>query len=163
MLPPILDRRTDVDIPLAAWSAWREDGKPRALRRALSDGERRELERRRGELEPAVAGYSERDGDRVALALTDMFGGFPSMRQRDDSAVVARIDGVRRILMEFPAWAIEKACAAVQTNGVWRDGKFDRQWPPSDSEIIAEVREKLRLYGDQHQRAVALLSATVEE
>jgi len=114
------------------------------------------------ELAPAVQPFGNRDVNRVALALTDMFGGFPSMRQRDDAAVLARIDGARHVLSEFPAWAIEKACSYIQANGVWRDGAFDRQWPPSDAEIVQEVRQKLRLYSDQYQSAVNLLAATVE-
>jgi hypothetical protein len=162
-LPAVSNRLTDVDIPRSAWSHWRKVGKARQLRRPLTENECTALEIRRMELVPAVQPFGERDVNRVALALTDMFGGFPSMRQRDDAAVVARIDGARHVLAEFPAWAIEKACAYMQANGVWRDGKFDRQWPPSDAEIVQEVRQKLRLYSDQHQSAVDLLSATVEE
>lgn len=161
-LPEVRDVRADIDIPNSAWCNWIPSDGPRQLRRPLTDEERGVLERRRDELAPAVAPYQEHDLDRVALALTDMFGGYTSMRQSDDEAV-AKLDSVRRVLAPFPAWAIEKACNAIQTNGVWRDGKFDRRWPPNDSEIIAEVRDKLRLYGDQHQRAVALLAATVEE
>jgi hypothetical protein len=115
------------------------------------------------ELAPAVQPFGEKDVNRVALALTDMFGGFPSMRQRDDAAVIARIDGARYVLAEFPAWAIEKACALIQANGVWRDGKFDRQWPPSDAEIVQEVRDKFRLYSDQYRSADALLKAEVDD
>jgi hypothetical protein len=159
----VSNRITDVEIPRTAWSSWHEAGKPRQLRRPLTDVEISALESRRIELVPAVQPYGERDVNRVTLALTDMFGGFPSMRQRDDTAVMARIDGARRVLEEFPAWAIEKACIFIQANGVWRDGAFDRQWPPSDAEIIQEVRQKFRLYSDQHQSAVALLAAVVEE
>lgn len=165
-LPPVRNRVTDVDIPRAAWSTWKEDGKDRQLRRALTAEERAALEARRDELAPAVVPHASRDVDRVALALTDMFGGFPSMRQRDDASVVARLDGARRVMEEFPAWAIEKACATIQQNGIWRVqdgfGKFDRHWPPSDAEIVAEVWDKLRLYGDQHRSAVELLEAAVE-
>jgi hypothetical protein len=162
-LPPVTNRLTDVEIPLRVWSSWKEDGKPRQLRRALTGDERDALEARSNELAPAMEPYSDRDVNRVALALTDMFGGFPSMRTRDDAGVLARIDGVRRVLAEFPTWAIEKACGYIQANGVWRDGAFDRQWPPSDAEIVAVVRDKLRLYADQHKSAVELLAATVEE
>jgi hypothetical protein len=161
-LPPISDRRADVEIPRSAWSAWKEDGKPRHLRRPLTDDECRALEARRQELEPVMQPCGERDANRIALALTDMFGGFPSMRLRDDEAVVSRVDGVRRMLVEFPAWAIEKACRYIQMNGVWRDGKLDRQWPPSDAEIVAAVRNDLRLYGDAYRSAIELLEATVE-
>lgn len=162
-LPPVANRRTDVEIPNRLWAPWIPSDGPRMLRRPLTEDERTELEARKTELEPVARPHGERDVNRVALALTDMFGGFPSMRQRDDAAVMARIDGARRILAEFPAWAIEKACGYIQTNGVWRDGAFDRQWPPSDAEIVAEVREKFRLYSDQYRSAVALLAASVEE
>lgn len=107
--------------------------------------------------------HGGRDVDRVALALTDMFGGFPSMRQRDDSGMVAKVDSVRRLLSAFPAWAIEKACGRIRANGVCRDGKFDRQWPPSDAEIIDAVRSAVDLYADPLRSAIALLAAPVEE
>lgn len=154
---------TDVEIPNAVWSSWTPSSGPKQLRRALTDTERSHLKTRLKELEPAVRGHSDRDVNRVALALTDMFGGFPSMRQKDDEGIVARIDGVRRMLVEFPAWSIEKACRSIQQNGVWRDGKFDRHWPPSDAEIADEVRSATRLYSDQYRSAAALLSATVED
>lgn len=161
-MPPVSNRYTDVEIPLSTWSAWHEAGKPRELCRALTAAERSALEARLDELLSVVQPCGDRDVNRVALSLTDMFGGFPSLRHRDDEAVIARIDGARRILMEFPVWAIEKACRKIQMNGVWRDGKFDRQWPPSDAEIAAAVRDEARLYADQHRQAIALLSATVE-
>jgi hypothetical protein len=128
----------------------------------LTSEERNALEGRRDELEGIVQPNGERDVNRIVLAITDMFGGFPSMRQRDDDAVVARVDGARRVLSEFPAWAIERGCLGLQMNGVWRDGKFERQWPPSDAEIVAAVRDAARLYADTYHSAVALLSATVE-
>lgn len=162
-LPPVRSIEADVRIPNAVWCNWKEDGKARQLRRALTTEERAVIEARRDELLPAVEPHGERDADRVALALTDMFGGFPSMRARDDGAVVARIDSARRVLVTFPAWAIEAACTMIQSDGVWRDEKFDRQWPPSDAEIVSSVREKLRMYSDRHRSAVALLEATVEE
>jgi hypothetical protein len=133
----------------------------RKLRRALTAEERGSLEARQAALEPWVVGYHESEVDEVALALTDMFGGFPSMRQNGEEAA-ARTDSIRRILTSFPEWAITKVCTSIQTNGVWRDGKFDRQWAPSDSEIVAAVRAEVRLYADQHRSAVALLSAEVE-
>lgn len=132
------------------------------MRRLLTGEERKAVELRKAELAPWVAGYEGREEEnRVALALMDMFGSFRSMRQTGEDAV-AQVDGVRRVLAPFPAWAIEKACASMQSDGIWRNGRFDRQWPPNDSEIVAEVREKLRLYGDQYQSAVALLAAEVE-
>jgi hypothetical protein len=90
-----------------------------------------------------------------------MFGSFTQMRQTGDEAV-AIVMATRELLEDFPAWAIEKACMSIRTNGIWRNGAFDRVWPPSESEIVDEVRKELRLYGDQHASAVALLGAVVE-
>jgi hypothetical protein len=127
----------------------------------LADDERQALIARRNELAPWVEGYHESELDEVALALTDMFASFRSMRQTGNETV-AQVDATRRILTQFPCWAIEKACRSIQTNGVWRNEAFDRQWPPSDSEIVAAVRDESRLYADQHRSAVALLAATVQ-
>jgi hypothetical protein len=154
--------RTDVEIPRSAWSAWHEAGKLRELRRPLTDGERQALTARRAELAPWVSGYHDSELDEVALALTYMFASFRSMRQTGPETV-AQVDSSRRILAEFPCWAIEKACRSIQANGVWRDGAFDRQWPPSDAEIVATVRQETRLYGDTHRTMIALLEATVEK
>lgn len=132
------------------------------MRRALTAAERRDLELRRDELAPYVGPFDGREETKVALAIADMFGSFPSMRQSGDEAS-ARLDAALRVLAEFPAWAIVKACGKIQLNGVWRDGKYDQQWPPSDAEIALVVREEFRLYGDSHRSAVALLEATVEE
>ncbi len=165
-IPPVVDRTADVLIPQTAWENWIPHDGPRQLRRPLRDFEREALERRRDELAPAVAPYDRRQGtadwDRVALAVTDMFGGFTSMRQSGAEAA-ARAEGAMRALQPFPAWAIEKACEEIHRNGVFREGKYDKQWAPSDAEIAAVTREKLRLFGDCYNSAVALLAATVAE
>lgn len=136
---------------------------PRQLRRAITEDERAALEARRDELAPALAGYAGTvERNRVALALTEMFGGYTSMRQTDEDAV-GKVDSVMNLLREFPAWAIEKACRDIRRNGVWRDGKFDTRWPPNDSEIVAAVRDARRLIGDQYDSAVNLLAASVED
>jgi hypothetical protein len=160
--PRISNRLTDIEIPLAAWSAWLPADGARQLRRPLTDPERTALVARRDELALAVAPYHPAELDDVSLSLIEMYGGFTSMRQGEEDAA-ARVDSVGRMLAEYPGWAIKKACVAIRTNGVWRDGKFDRRWPPNDSEIIAEVRGHVRFYADQHRNAVALLAATVEE
>lgn len=160
-MPPVANRLTDVEIPRSAWSNWTPDSGPRQLRRALTADERTALESRRDELAPVLRPYERNEVDRVVLALTDMFGGFPSMR-RDDEEAVSRLNAARRVLAEFPAWAIAKGCHNIQSLGVWRDGKFNREWPPSDAEIAHEVRACMRLYSDQHRSAVALLEAEVE-
>jgi hypothetical protein len=161
-LPKILNRLTDIEIPLQVRSSWKPAVGDRRLVRALTEDERGALEARRNELQPAAAPYVGRDRDRVVLAIADMFGGFTSMRQSDDEAA-SRLDTVIRLLEPFPAWAIEKACRGVQMNGVLRNGDFDRKWPPNDSEIVDVVRKEAKLYSDQYESAVALLAATVEE
>jgi hypothetical protein len=162
-MPPVANRTTDIEIPRAVWSAWKESGKPRQLRRPLTWIEARALENRRDELAPAVAPYDAREADRVALALTDMYGGYPSMGSRGDQSVAGRVEAVRRAVAAFPCWAIEKACHSIHANGVWRDGAYDRKWPPTDAEIVDAVREAARLYTDSYQSAVNLLEAEVED
>ena len=161
-MPAVRNRFTDVEIPLSAWSAWKEHGKPQQLRRPLTERERGALELRCMELEPAVAPFDRADIDRIALALGDMYSGYPSMGSRGDQSIAGRIDVVSRLLAEFPRWAIEKGCQSIHANGVWRDGVFDRKWPPTDAEIVNTVRTEARLYTDSYQSAVALLSADVE-
>lgn len=167
-VPTIRDTVADVSIPMTSWSPWVPDCGPRQLRRPLRDFERQALERRRDELAHTVEPYDrDVDGDRVALALTDMFGGYTSMRQNGEEAV-ARVDGAMRVLEPFPAWAIEKACEDIHRNGVFKkngdeDGRYDRQWAPTDSEIAVIVREKRRLFGDSYYSAVALLDAKVDD
>jgi hypothetical protein len=162
-MPPVRNRFTDVEIPQVVWSSWQEMGKRRQLRRALTAEERTALELRRDEIAPVLISCSDREMDRITLAISDMFGGFPSMHMRDDESVVGRVDAVRRLLARFPAWAIVKACTKIHMDGVWRNGAFDRQWPPSDAEIVDAVREAMRLYADTHRTMVALLEAEVEE
>lgn len=161
-MPPVINRLTDIEIPRSAWSSWIPSEGKRQLRRPLSIHERDELERRRAELAIALEPFHPQEKDHIALALSDMFGGFTSMRQGDEDAA-ARLDSVIRLLSEFPAWAISKACRDIQMNGVYRDKRFDKRWPPNDAEIVDEVRRALRLYGDQHRIVGDLLEATVEK
>ena len=161
--PPIMRRVADIDIPRSAWSAWKEDGKDRLLRRALTPDERDELQRRKQELEPWVCGYDETERSKVAMALTTMFGGFTSMRGSDAEDAATKITSELDFLQEFPAWAITDACLHIRKYGVWRKGAYDMQWPPSDPELRAAVREEVkRRYGDQYENVSRLLTAEVE-
>jgi hypothetical protein len=158
-MPKILSRAVDVEIPLTAWSAWKPTDGPRLLRRPLTPTERQALQSRRAELEPWMAGYHPSEADEVALALLDMFGSFPSMRGKAGEAA-ARGDAAMRLLREQPAWAIVKACREIQAKGVFREDRYERQWPPSDPELMEAVRHELRLYEVQYRSAIALLEAT---
>lgn len=161
-LPPIMNRAADIAIPNGAWSHWTPESGARELRRALTAEERGMLEARASQLKPALHPYCPADVDAVALAIADVFGSYTSMRQTDGEAA-ARIDSCCRALEFFPAWAIIKVCGAIQSRGVLRDGKYDRRWPPNDSEIIQAIEEELRHYIRCYRSAVALLSASVEE
>jgi len=161
-LPKIFNRLTDADIPNRVWSTWTPEAGARSIRRPLDASERQALEARAAELAPVLGAYPPMDLDFVTLALSDMFGGFTSMRQSGEEAG-ARLDSVSRLLDPFPAWAIVKVCRDIQANGVWRDGKFDRQWPPNDSEIVDAIRKEIHHYEKCHRSATALLAAAVED
>ncbi len=98
----------------------------------------------------------------MMVALADMFGSYRSMRQTGGDAF-AIIEGAKRALSSFPSWAIDKVCRSIQRDGVWRDGKFDRQWAPNDQEIVAAVRAEITHYDRVHRSAIDLLAATVED
>lgn len=159
--PVIMNRDTDLRIPGQLWSAWQEFGKPRQLRRALNDAERRLLAARRDELAPWIAPYHAHETDAVVLAIGEMLEGFPSLGVTEGGAA-ARLDSLRSFLVEQPAWAIVQACRKVRQRGYERDGKFERHWAPSDSELLTEVKREARLYRDQFDSAVNLLEAEVE-
>lgn len=157
-----MNRATDAELP-SLFSPWKEDGKPRGIRRALLGEERLALERRRDETALALAPFGEADADRVALAILDMQNGFGN---RDEETAAARVDSTMRLLSGFPAWAIEKACMSIRLNGVWRDvggaKKYDKRFPPNEPELVDAVKSEAKLYGDTHDRCVALLTAPVE-
>jgi hypothetical protein len=159
-LPKISNRLTDVEIP-KLWSAWVPDGKPRELRRPLTDSERGLLEARRDELAPVLVPVAPGEIEAIAIALAAMFSSFRSLRQTDSEAE-SIIENSVHALREYPAWAIVEACLDIQRNGVCRGDKFDRQWPPNDSEIIVEVRKRVALYDSQFRSAIAMLAAEVE-
>lgn len=106
--------------------------------------------------------YFASETDSIVVALGDMLSGYPSARASEMEAA-ARLDSLLRKLEAFPAWAIVKVCENIGRHGVWRDGKYDRQWPPSDPELIDAVGAQIRLYGDQHKSACDLLAAEVEK
>jgi hypothetical protein len=151
----------DVELPRSVWSAWRPSCGPRLLRRSLTDEERNALVARRDELAPWLSGYHGSELDTVAVALLDMFGSFPSLRHGTGEAA-ARVAAATRLLIAYPAWAIVKACHGIQSNGVFRVESFDRQWAPSDAELIAAVQHEMRLYVTQYRSAIALLEASHE-
>ena len=166
-LPTPYDRQVDVHIPRAVWSGYRIDGKPRTLRRSLTDDERAALVRRADELELILLPYLRPyEDDQVALAILDMLAGFQGTKASGADAM-GRVASVMTMLQPYPAWAIKRACAYVRENGYSVEDKEgrrrrERHWPPSDAEIIAEVKETLKLRQDAFDSARALLSAQVD-
>lgn len=160
-LPALLVREADIDIPRRALEAWiPADGSPRRLRRPLDVQERATLMARRDQLEAWVCGYSSPEQDEIVLAVSDMYSGFGSVRMSTDEAAM-RVDAVLRLLIEYPAWAIIRACRNIQRWGVWREGKYCKRWAPNDPELVAQVENEVRLHRDAHASAVALLNAEV--
>lgn len=160
-LPRILNRLTDLEIPLAAWSSWHAFGKARELRRPLSTVERKAVSERHAELAAVLAPYHSSEVDAITVAIAETLGSYRSMRQTGSDAL-AMVESLLRSLAPYPAWAIVNACSDIKENGVFRDGKFDRRWAPNDADIVDAVRREINLYADQRRNAAALLEATVE-
>lgn len=164
-LPAVVDRVTDLEIPQRVWANWIPAHGDRALVRALTDAERHALEARAGALRPALDGFARpADDDRVAAAISAMFGSYRSMRQQGADAI-ALVDSTMRALAQFPAWAIEAGCLSIQTDGyeVERDGEChrERHWPPSDAEVVVVVRRLVKARRDALENAERLLAAPV--
>lgn len=165
-LPAPYDRDVDLLIPRAVWCAHKIDGEPRRLRRALTVTERQSLERRIGELEPALKPYLPAEVDEVALALSDMLAGFAGS-QRSGMDVVGKVDGLRRLLAQFPMWAVREACLRMRMDGYEvQDGnggkRKERHWAPADGEVIEAVRAVVRQRAEALASARALLIAEVD-
>lgn len=165
-LPVYLSNEADLVIPRKTWSNFKEDGRPRMLRRALEPAERAIVEHRRAELAPWMEPFHDAENDMVALSLIEMFSSFSGAR--DETDVAGRVELlIQRRLAEFPEWAITRACNRMGMRGYTRreQGKPDwieRHWPPSDPEIVLVVEEELRTYKRRHDDAVELLAAEVE-
>lgn len=162
-LPHTVVYRIDVELERALVS-FRPSTGGVLIRRALTDDERGLLDRRARELEDCLRPVSGADEeDRVALALMEMFGSFSSMRHSEQEAL-AKIDTVRRFLAAFPAWAIEKACSHIRWHGVVRkDGTRDKQWPPTDSELVSEVEQEVKHRRMMLDQARAMLEAKIDD
>jgi hypothetical protein len=165
-LPPAVDRVADIEIARAVWSSWIPSAGRRAIVRPLSRDERGRLEKRAAELEPALAPYRPDERDDVMIEIAEMFGAFPSMRVKDEEAM-GKIKSAAQSLSEFPAWAIQRACRTIRTEGyVVYDGngeRRERHWPPSDPDIVDQVKREMRTRKEALDAARDLLSAPVEE
>lgn len=160
---------SEIDRLATRLVTWRGTDGSIEIARPLTDAERHELTKRANELEPALEPFDrarQDDLDRVAAAAADMYGSFPSMRQEGADAV-ARVDSLMSALVRrlMPTWAIEQACRSIQDNGYERtDGKkkwTERQWAPSDSEVIRVAMKIVQGRATAKNNAVAILGAKV--
>ncbi len=148
---------------------WRGTDGSIEIARALTEAERNELTRRASDLEPALEPFDRErrnDLDRVAEAASDMYGGFPSMRQQGADAV-ARANALISSLERngLPTWAIEQACRSIQDSGYEQSNDektwTEKHWPPSDAEVVKEAKKIVRLRANAKANAVAILGAKV--
>lgn len=167
-MPTLTNGDVDVRMPNQLWSAWKETGKPRLLRRPLNDAERRLLELRRDELAPWVAGYHDAERADVIALIGEMFNSFPSMSAKNDKFAASYMDALSRKLQRFPKWAIEHVCVQIGIRGYTKktdEGRYvqERHWPPSDPELIDMIEAEVRVVDHNFVSAVALLAAGAEK
>ncbi len=144
------------------YSTWTPASGDRAIVRALRPDERLKLEGRAQALQVALLPFGDDEIDAVEAEIAAMFSGFRAMRQQGDD-VEAIVAVTRRVVREFPSWAIAKACLLIAQNKADVDGKkLDRRFTPNDSEIYAVVEGVVKLRKDALKSATALLAAPVE-
>jgi hypothetical protein len=152
------DRECDLEMPRCLFSAWIPDAGQREIVRALTAGERAKLDTRAVALEQALTPYLPDEGHRVSAEIAAMFGGFRAMRQLGED-IAATVEITRRVLRQFPLWAIAKGCMLIAQGCCG----LDRRYAPNDAEIYEVMAEIVRPYREALQRVLALLSAPVEE
>lgn len=169
-LPLSRDHHVDVTIPGRVWSGWMpsDPSQPRSLVRELSLDEHRAVSRRMRELTQCLLPFERpAEDDRVHTAVAGLYGSFTSMRDVGASAV-SKIANTVSSLTEFPAWAIEQACASIRKRGytvVERDGRTrtEQSFAPSESQLREVVAESIRSRASALDQARRLLEAPVEE
>lgn len=161
-LPVGFSRECDIDLPRRLLCAWIPEHGDRAIIRALRPDERLKLQGRARALEIALLPFADDEIDTVEAEIAAMFSGFRAMRQQGDD-VSAVVEVTRRVLREFPCWAISRACLLIAQNQATIDGKkLDRRYTPNDTEIYAVVAGVVKLRKDALKGATALLAAPVE-
>jgi hypothetical protein len=158
----LVDHAADYDIP----KLWRDKdvrGISRSIARELTPGERARVQRRRDELQIGCSPFLPSEDDRVIAALSEMLGGFRSLQRQGDEAAVAALAVLRRLVAEFPVWAIEEACEALKRGTAILDGRrISHEYPPNDSQVYGVIKEILAPYEKLRISATALLMAPVQ-
>lgn len=161
-LPVGFSRELDADLPRRLYSTWKPVSGDRAIIRALRADEQLKLEGRAKALEVVLLPFGDDEVDAVESEIGAMFSGFRSMRQQGDD-VEAIVAVTRRVVREFPSWAIAKACLLIAQNKAEIEGRrLDRRYAPNDDEIYLVVEGVVKLRKDALKSAKALLAAPVE-
>lgn len=159
--PAWLNRETDIDMPNTLFSAWHSAFEPRQIRRALTVAERGKLEARSAALSDGLLPFSRDQEGLVDAEIAAMFNGFRSMRQGDNVALTVEV--TRRVLREFPLWAIAEGCLSIAQRRAVTNPPMDARFPPNDGQIYEIVAGVVSRYRKALNTVNALLTATVEE
>lgn len=137
-------------------AAWKPEGQPRRLRRALTATERAQLNRRLFALECALMAFQPIDADVVAGAISVFLRGWPNQRRQSEDGEIATLEGLRYRLRSFPKWAIERGL-----DDIVQSSKEDHI--PPDNKIVDAVRAAVIEYQKRCDAIKELLAAPVEE
>jgi len=159
--PAWFDRETDVEMPNRLFSAWQSALGPRQVRRALTVSERGKLEARAAALSAGLIPFSRDQEGLVDAEIAAMFNGFRSMRQQGED-VAFTVEVTRRVLREFPLWAIAEGCMAIAQRRAVTNPPLDARWPPNDGQIFEVVAGVVKHHRKALSTVTALLEATVE-
>lgn len=156
--PVLFDRECDLEIPSQLLSSWTPENGEREIIRELKPAERLNLNGRARALTEALQPYSEQETNRVEAELAAMFNGFRSMRQQG-ADVVGTIEITRRVLREFPVWAIAKGCMKIAQDRAELNARF----APNDAEIYRVVAEIVRHFRKTLAKVKSVLTAQIEK
>jgi hypothetical protein len=162
-LPQIFDRATDLEIPDRVAMFWfdRTDGDKGTplLRRALVPAERSALEKRRSELQQAIAPAPARSRDTLLDEISGMLGAFPMMQRHDRNTAKMIAASYLWTVRDEPHWAIVDACLAVRGNQAGLNPSF----PPTEPEFATVVKRSSSWYRKKLRETDAILDAKVIE
>lgn len=153
-LPADFDQAVDRDLPdrlVGFWHGTGDDHGVLELRRALTEPERTQIEKRIEDLRNALA-PAPQSGNRALLAeITRMFMAFPQLGALDQQAGSAMAISYLTTVRNFPHWAIAEACERVRTGKAGLNPNFCPP-EPAFSTVVARAVEnyRRRLYDAEH-------------
>lgn len=157
-MPVLFDRECDQEIPDLVFCAWKETGKPRAIRRALTVDERDKVHGRWIALRAVLIPFSQDQRLDVEAQVAAMVGGFRAMRQEGESAA-DMVEILVGVLRDCPLWAIAEACLRIARG----QAGLDKRYAPNDAQIYEVVNSITELHRLHFRNAELLLLAEVED